>query len=213
LKTSTHTLLFAACLAIACAALLTAANRSTAHLREANAKADECRNLLNVLGVPHGEKDGAAQLVKAFEANVRAVERNGVAVYEYVPADSGGRVKALCLPFSGPGLWGPVEGFLAFEPDFITIRGVTFHRHEETPGLGGEIASKGFCEQFVGKRIVGPDGSAGLRVRQGGGAAAINEVDGITGATLTCEKVEAMLNAAIGRLSPAGRTSQSKIES
>ena len=44
-------------------------------------------------------------------------------------------------------------------------------------------------------------GKPGLRILRGGGARQQNEVDGITGATMTCEKVEAMLNVVIEDLS------------
>ena len=97
-------------------------------------------------------------------------------------------------------MWGPIRGFLALEADMRTIRGVTFHEQEETPGLGGEIASVWFQEQFKGKVIELPDGERGIHIRRGGGASGPNEVDAITGATMTSKKVEVMLNAVIERI-------------
>jgi Na+-transporting NADH:ubiquinone oxidoreductase subunit C len=106
----------------------------------------------------------------------------------------------VAVPFAGDGLWGPIRGFLALEADRRTIRGIAFHEQEETPGLGGEIAGEAFRAQFRGKRIVAADGTPGIVIRRGKGAQAVNEVDGITGATMTCEKVQAMLNRLIARI-------------
>ena len=65
--------------------------------------------------------------------------------------------------------------------------------------MGGEIASQWFLNQFKGKRLEDRAGNPGIRIRRAG-AAGLNEVDGITGATMTCEKVEAMLNTVIERI-------------
>ena len=100
--------------------------------------------------------------------------------------------------FEGPGLWGPIKGFLALESDMKTIRGLTFYEQEETPGLGGEIVADWFREQFAGKTIVDAQGKAGIEI--GGSKSGPNHVDGITGATMTCDKVEAMLNKLVKTL-------------
>lgn len=57
------------------------------------------------------------------------------------------------IPIDGFGLWGPIHGYLAFEKDAITIKGLTFYDHMETPGLGAEIATKKWQKQFVNKSI------------------------------------------------------------
>ena len=56
--------------------------------------------------------------------------------YEYAEIEAGNRViKAIAVIFKGAGLWGPIEGVIAFEPDLKTIRGIRFYSQEETPGL------------------------------------------------------------------------------
>ncbi len=104
-----------------------------------------------------------------------------------------GEKKVTAVAFAGPGLWGPIEGYLALDPDMRTIHGITFYKQEETPGLGGEIGAQWFQQQFVGKTIVGPDGKPGIELVGGGKASGDNEVDAISGATLTSDKVQAML--------------------
>jgi Na+-transporting NADH:ubiquinone oxidoreductase subunit C len=96
-------------------------------------------------------------------------------------------------------LWGPVEGFLCFEEDMRTISAVSFYKHEETPGLGGEISSAGFTGQFEGLAAVSADGRPGIAI-VGDGASAPNEVDAISGATMTSDKVQDMLNRVIAEV-------------
>ncbi|MFW6163531.1 MAG: FMN-binding protein, partial [Planctomycetota bacterium] len=80
------------------------------------------------------------------------------------------------------------------------IRGLAIYEQEETPGLGGEIGSAWFRQQFEGKRIVSPGGEPGIRIHRGDGPDAPNAADGISGATMTCERMEGMLNDVIARI-------------
>jgi Na+-transporting NADH:ubiquinone oxidoreductase subunit C len=192
-KGNFYTLGYAAGLGAVCALLLTAAADFTAPYKAANAKAEEVLNILTALRVPLQSDVSSERLVEIFNVNVRG----GETVYVYSPPQAKGEPEAVAIRFSGPGLWGPIKGFLALESDRKTIRGITFYEQEETPGLGGEIVSSWFRNQFAGKSIVDESGKAGIIIRRGGGKAARNEVDAITGATMTCDKVEAMLNAVI----------------
>jgi Na+-transporting NADH:ubiquinone oxidoreductase subunit C len=92
------------------------------------------------------------------------------------------------------GLWGVIKGVLALQPDLRTIRAISFYQQEETPGLGGEIASDWFRRQFENKQLASADGQAGFRVLKPGGRAGPAEVDGISGATMTSQRVELMLD-------------------
>ena len=57
------------------------------------------------------------------------------------------------VPLRGKGLWGPVWGYLALESDGNTVVGATFGHKSETPGLGAEITTPIFTDQFPGKKI------------------------------------------------------------
>jgi len=197
-KDSLYTLVYAIVLGTVCATLLTAAARFVEPYYKSNAEAERMRNILGVLDVPFDEDASSQELVAVFRKEVREETTGKLRKFLYVPSAGDGQAVAAAVPFEGQGLWGPVKGFLALEPDLRTIRGITFHEQEETPGLGGEIAADWFRGQFKGKRIVAEDGRAGIRIRVG--AAGANEVDAITGATLTCQKVEAMINEAIDRI-------------
>jgi Na+-transporting NADH:ubiquinone oxidoreductase subunit C len=96
------------------------------------------------------------------------------------------------VPVYGAGLWGPVWGYIAFEPDKATIAGAYFDHESETAGLGAKIKDDpAFQAEFVGEK---PDFSAAqvFEIVKGGspkeadGSETIdNKIDAITGATMT----------------------------
>lgn len=196
MKGSAYTIFFSATLGTACALLLTGVAGFTKKYQQYNRQAEEALNILMALKVPLPEGATSAEVVKAREENVKEKKQGDLTTYVY---EVNGQTKATAMRFAGPGLWGPVKGFLAFEPDMKTIRGMTIYEQEETPGLGGEIVAQWFRDQFVGKSIVDSAGNPGIVISMGGEPAA-NKVDGISGATMTCDKLQAMLNEAIKRI-------------
>jgi Na+-transporting NADH:ubiquinone oxidoreductase subunit C len=116
-------------------------------------------------------------------------------LYEKVTGSSDtGKPQLVAVPFTGPGLWGPIKGVMSLEPDLLTIREISFYQQEETPGLGGEIGSKWFQDQFKGKEIVSPAGEPGFHIRKPGNPLDENSVDGISGATMTSERVQSIID-------------------
>lgn len=201
MKDSLRTIIFAAVLGTVCAGLLTAANYVLKPYQEANAAAEKWRNIFDVLGVPYDEDANSTELLGLARSKdnpdgvVGEAEVSGMTVFTYGHPEAG---KLYAVEFAGPGLWGPVEGLLCLRSDLKTIYNIAFYKQEETPGLGAEIAGDDFRRQFRDKTIAGVE--PGIRVRKPGSAAGDNEVDGISGATLTCDKVEAMVNAVSKRI-------------
>ena len=192
---NTRTIVFSSVLGLICAALLVAANIFTKPYRVANEKAEEVLNILGTLGVPIGERADAKALLDTFAANVRVEKRGELTFYEYVPGGGASdSAVAVAVPFAGAGLWGPIKGVLAFENDLLTIRGIRFYQQEETPGLGGEIGTESFEKLFDGKKIASASGEPGFDLVRPGDPAGENSVNAITGATMTCNRVKAMLN-------------------
>ena len=194
MKGSVYTLFYAASLGTVCSMVLTFAASFTAPYQEANRKAEEVKNILLALNVSVPEKVSSEKLVEIYEKNVQEKEHGGITTYVYTP--SGNNDGAIAMRFAGPGLWGPIKGFLALDPKITKIQGLTFYEQEETPGLGGEIVKPSFRDKFVGLLIRDDAGNPGIIIKSGGEAAA-NKVDGISGATMTCDKVQEMLNEAI----------------
>lgn len=112
----------------------------------------------------------------------------------FVGKDDAGNVRYI-LPLRGKGLWGPIWGYLAMEGDWQTIYGVVLDHQSETPGLGAEIATPLFQNQFKGKSIFRDGNLVGIFVLKGVGSSAGNNhaVDAISGGTITSRGVESML--------------------
>jgi len=195
-KGSLQTLIFAAVLGTVCSLLLTGAAEFTAPYVARNRETERIRNLLGVFEVDYDESASFEQLQEIYKANVvEPGENDEPKLFRYQPTGQTAP-KAVAVHFVGKGLWAPIKGYLALDPSLTTIVGVTFYEQEETPGLGGEIETKDFTDRLKGKTIRDAAGKAGIRILRSG-AAGPNELDGLTGATLTCEKVEDMLNDAI----------------
>ena len=103
------------------------------------------------------------------------------------------KINTLILPVRGYGLWGILYGYLAIKSDFNTVAGLEFYEHKETPGLGAEIDNPKWKALWKGKKIYQENGEVSLKVIKGNVLASsdnINyEVDGLSGATLTCNGV------------------------
>lgn len=100
------------------------------------------------------------------------------------------------IPVRGKGLWGPIWGYVALKEDMVTVYGTNFSHKSETPGLGAEIDTKNFQDQFIGKKIFNDEGEfVSVAVLKGGAADPDSpyEVDGISGGTITSKGVDAML--------------------
>lgn len=96
----------------------------------------------------------------------------------------------------GSGLWDEIWGYIAIEDDFNTIVGVAFDHKAETPGLGAEIKDNPtFPAQFVGEKLYNEKGEyVSVRVQKGGSLDSDKHaVDGISGATITCDGVTDMM--------------------
>ncbi|MEM6722572.1 MAG: FMN-binding protein [Bacteroidota bacterium] len=118
-------------------------------------------------------------------------------LYIYTQKDGS---KVYITSMRGNGLWDEIWGAIAIEQDFRTVAGVSFGHKGETPGLGAEIKdNKGWVAKFATgeKKIISDDGSAYLQVRKGGARDEIMEVDGISGATVTCDGVTKMIKSGI----------------
>ena len=198
MKDSLHTMIYSVVLGLVCATALTGVERFTADRRADNEQAEKNRNILEVLGVEFDRDASSKELLKIFNENVRIEKRGDLETFVH-PFDSDSPVQAVAVQFAGSGLWGPIEGFLALDAKMETIVGITFYKQQETPGLGGEIGGRAFRDKFKGKTIRDLTGKPGLRIVRGG-AVGPNEVDAISGATMTCNKVEAMVNTVIVRI-------------
>jgi len=194
-KGSTYTLVYAAVLGTVCATVLTFAAKFTEPYQQANREVEEALNILLALNVPGADIATPKEVLALRDEKVQEIERGAIMTYVYSPGGANAQPEAVAIRFAGPGLWGPVKGFLAMDPDLTKILAITFYEQKETPGLGGEIVKDWFLARFKGLSLRGADGKPGIII--GAGEDAPNRVDGISGATMTCNKVQEMLNEAI----------------
>lgn len=109
------------------------------------------------------------------------------------------------VPVYGAGLWGPVWGYIAFEPSSNTIKGAYFDHESETAGLGAKIKDDpAFQAEFSGERADFTTANVfdivkGGAPRNADGTSVIdNKIDAITGATMTSNGLEAAIDTWLG---------------
>jgi len=125
--------------------------------------------------------------VKKHQAMLKSGEDVAFPLYIYEKDGQRGYV----VPLQGSGLWDDIWGNIALASDFNTVIGVNFDHAGETPGLGAEIATKEFQEPFIGKHIYDANGNfTSVPVKKN---AVDNEVDAISGGTITSTAVSDML--------------------
>lgn len=127
-------------------------------------------------------------------------------VFRLVEEQDTTRVQAYILPVFGNGLWDKIWGYVALDQAMETIVGTSFDHKAETPGLGQRIATSEIQDRYVGKKIFDQEGKLVsvmmMKGEHGGGENSISfyaddphRVDGMSGATLTGNGVNAMLKS------------------
>ncbi len=145
-----------------------------------------------------GEKNGELsiskdniELVDKLKPQNKAIKDGGQATLPVYVFKSG----VIAIPVYGAGLWGPIWGYIAFQPDCRTIAGAYFDHESETPGLGAKIKDEAwFREKFIGKTVEWGDTPAFRLEKNAEASGASNAVDAITGATMTSKGLNEALN-------------------
>jgi len=146
-------------------------------------------NLMKILDIPFDEKDESS-IKQTFTENVETLSKGDFTYYKSKNND-------IAFEIAGPGAFGPLTGAMAISSDFERLKGVTILSNSETPGLGTRLFEEVYLKNYKGKKIV-PE----IKVLSGGGAKSENEVDGITGATLTGVALQNLLNKEYKRVKP-----------
>ncbi|MBD0724917.1 NADH:ubiquinone reductase (Na(+)-transporting) subunit C [Flavobacterium sp. L1I52] len=114
------------------------------------------------------------------------------------------------IPVRGKGLWGPIWGYISLESDMNTIYGVSFGHKGETPGLGAEIETTEFQQQFIGKKIFDEAGNfVSVKTIKGGAPKGdLHGVDAVSGATITSNGVNEMFYRTLSNYIPYFKKNQ-----
>ncbi len=140
--------------------------------------------------------DGVAFDINLKSENYKPLEERSLPMF-IVNMDDG--TQKTIIPLLGTGLWGPIWGYLAFEPDNNTLFGAVFDHKAETPGLGADINQDWFEKPFIGKTVFESDKFVSITVHKGGKGSAANAgdtehgVDAISGGTITSKALEEMI--------------------
>ena len=236
-----YTIVYTAIIVVVVAGILAAAATFLKPSQQANIKAETISQMLQAAQFPTDGMSNAQKLDKYAEEIDRAfvidasgaivrelgVERDNIeladnlkASYYGIAGKSGSEAElpvfilkngVSIIPCYGAGLWGPVWGYLAIEPDGATIKGAYFDHESETAGLGSRIKDDPvFRAQFVGKRIAWDAQPQFAIVKGGAPEGAENAVDAITGATMTSRGLDAAINTWLAAYKPyfAGKTTE-----
>ncbi|MBA3008928.1 MAG: FMN-binding protein [Proteobacteria bacterium] len=192
---------FALLVSFVCSLLITAAAGGLKGFQQENIELDKKINLLKAANLIDPDNKPSKNQIKAlYDTHIQAVivdsqgtvleagNPDSLQLYFFKTKDV---IQGYILPITSRGLWGKIQGYLAFENDGQTVSGFSVYSHSETPGLGGEIESAWFQKNFKGKKILNSQNQfVSVGIAKGKAAdlpksEQANHVDGISGATLT----------------------------
>lgn len=211
---NTYTFLYSVVLVVVVAALLSIVSLSLQPRQNENRENEKRQNILSAIHITSTAANSAELFSKyikeqfiinakgekvegnAFNVNIEKqynlpVEKRELPVFV---AEVDGATKYI-LPIYGAGLWGAIWGYLSLDDNKDTIYGTFFDHASETPGLGAEITTPKFNEQFHNKQIFSGTQLVGIEVIKGGNATGANQVDAISGGTITSKGVESMIKS------------------
>ena len=213
-NSNAYTYTFATVMVVLVAALLSGASLGLKSKQESNVKQEKMQSILASVGVQVDRSEAQSaydevikQVLTIKGGNVVSEDREtgfNVDMAKAIKLSNMEREAPLyvankdgetfyIVPMRGKGLWGPVWGFVALESDGNTVIGATFDHKSETPGLGAEIATPMFTDQFPGKKISDAGEFKSISVVKAGTSSGDYAVDGISGGTITSNGVNDMM--------------------
>jgi len=146
-----------------------------------------------LLGEEPAEKTMDQGKPLTVKSRIIEIKKNGIkkfyTVYEAFFQD--GSIAGYVAKTSGQGYADKIEILIGLDTDLSTITGLFILDQKETPGLGNRILEKPWLEQFSGKP------SKGSLVVVKNGAKDENEIDAISGATISSRSVTNIVNKTI----------------
>ncbi len=220
INSNRYTFIFAIIVCVVSGVLLSAISEGFRKQQELNQVLDVKKNILKAVRlkepIPADTKPN--DILKIYDSKIEElvindkgeivpgkkpsdIKENEKGIYPLYVYKENDQVTAYAFPIVGQGLWSTLYGYLALDADAITVRGITFYKHGETPGLGAEIEKDWFQNNFKGKKIwslkehkltptIVVKGKAEDQYK---GAELQYHVDGITAATITGTGVSAMM--------------------
>jgi Na+-transporting NADH:ubiquinone oxidoreductase subunit C len=218
-NSNAYTFGFSALLVVVVGLLLASAATGLKPFQARNIKIEKMQNILGSIGVEASTAD-AEDLFNKHIINQILITSDGELVtdadftafdidiakelqkkpenriYPLFQAEVNGE-KFFIVPMRGKGLWGPIWGYIALNANqnVRQIYGAKFDHKSETPGLGAEINTTAFQQQYVSKFIFDADGNyvPVQAVKGGVSIEDMHKVDAISGGTITSNGVNEMI--------------------
>ena len=214
-----HTYIFAILMVVSVAFVLSFTSESLKDLQNSNVKKEKMQNILSSVGI-NVSRDESEDLyldyiseelslkldgtidsdIEAFDINL-ALEVKKDSDTQRFPLYIANveNEKFYVIPLRGAGLWAEIWGYIALREDIHTIKGVSFDHKSETAGLGAEITEDWFIDSFTDEKINDSQGNfVGVYLTKSNNDPRNedkmdNEVDAISGATITGDGVSDMI--------------------
>ena len=214
-----HTYIFAVLMVLSVAFVLSFTSESLKDLQNANVKKEKMQNILSSVGI-NVTRDESEDLYMDYISEELSLKSDGtidddidafdINLALEVKKDSETQrfplyianvknEKFYVIPLRGAGLWAEIWGYIALKEDINTIKGVSFDHKSETAGLGAEITEDWFINSFTDEKINDSQGNfVGVYLTKSNNDPRNedkmdNEVDAISGATITGDGVSDMI--------------------
>jgi Na+-transporting NADH:ubiquinone oxidoreductase subunit C len=214
-----HTYIFAILMVVSVAFVLSFTSESLKDLQNSNVKKEKMQNILSSVGI-NVSRDESEDLYMDFISEELSLKLDGtidsdIEAFDInlaleVKKDSDTQrfplyianvenEKFYVIPLRGAGLWAEIWGYIALREDINTIKGVSFDHKSETAGLGAEITEDWFIDSFIDEKINDSQGNfVGVYLTKSNNDPRNedkmdNEVDAISGATITGDGVSDMI--------------------
>ena len=177
MKLVIHMLVTLTIIGIISGALLSGINGWAAPKIEANRKAETERAIFVVQSeaTQYEKVDADFELYEVFDDNQNSL--------------------GFALPYEGNGFQGNIRLIVGVNKELTNILGLEVLEQVETPGLGTKIVEKPFTDQFI-NILVQPQ----IDWVKGAEPSNPNEIQAITGATISSKAIVNIINAGIARL-------------
>ena len=197
-NSNTYIIIYSVVLVVIVAFCLAFVYTSLKERQDANVALDVKKQVLAALDIRDFADDAAAEA--AYQQTVEKTDTLDAGTKRIVYLCNVNGEKKYVLFVKGMGLWGPVWGYIALNADKTTVYGTYFNHEGETAGLGAEIKdSRNWQNLFKGKTAYA-DGKPVLAVKKANDRRPEEKactVDAITGATLTSDGVNLMLQSCL----------------
>ena len=219
MRSDAYTIVFTTIITVILGLGLSATADSLRERQILNEQLDIKKNILSVLGYKQETPWTNEEVQILYDSNINEIRIDEVGsvfdevdksdnfAYTIYQSRENNKVTGYAIPIAGKGLWGTMYGYFAIEPDAETVKGITFYKHKETPGLGAEVDKDWFKNNFIGKKLTDKNGElVSIEVVKGYVSKtdpdALHKVDGISGATITGTGLTTFLKSDLEKYEP-----------